>query len=124
MSTVNVDTINPRTLAEVSIPTLDKRMAAAWVNFNGTGVVTIRDSYNVSSVADNGVGDYTVNFTIPFADNNYCLIPSGGGGNLGTTVTLGNGYIRTSSSCNVNTYNAGSSVAIDSLYVDVVAFSN
>ena len=34
----------------------------AWVNFNGTGTVAIRDSGNVSSITDNGVGDYTVNF--------------------------------------------------------------
>lgn len=43
----------------------------AWVNFNGTGVVAIRASYNVSSITDNGAGDYTVNFTTAFADANY-----------------------------------------------------
>lgn len=36
----------------------------AWVNFNGTGVVTIRDSYNISSVTDRGPGAYTVNFAV------------------------------------------------------------
>jgi len=34
----------------------------AWVNFNGTGTIAIRDSYNVTSLTDNGVGDYTVTF--------------------------------------------------------------
>jgi hypothetical protein len=43
----------------------------AWVNFNGTGTVAIRGSGNVSSITDNGVGDYTVNFTNAMPDANY-----------------------------------------------------
>ena len=43
----------------------------AWVNFNGTGAVAIRGSYNVSSITDNGTGDYTVNFTTAMPDANY-----------------------------------------------------
>jgi len=43
----------------------------AWVNFNGTGVVAIRASGNVSSITDNGVGDYTVNFATAMQDANY-----------------------------------------------------
>lgn len=43
----------------------------AWVNFNGTGTVAIRASGNVSSITDNGVGDYTVNFTNAMPDANY-----------------------------------------------------
>jgi hypothetical protein len=48
-------------------------IAKAWVNFNGTGTVAIRASYNVSSITDNGVGDYTVNFTTALADANYSV---------------------------------------------------
>jgi hypothetical protein len=49
----------------------------AWVNFDGTLVTNpgsatgIRASYNVSSITDNGVGDYTVNFTTAMVDANY-----------------------------------------------------
>jgi len=43
----------------------------AWVNFNGTGTVAIRGSGNVSSITDNGTGDYTVNFTTAMPDGNY-----------------------------------------------------
>lgn len=43
----------------------------AWVNFNGTGTVAIRASGNVSSITDNGVGNYTVNFTNAMPDANY-----------------------------------------------------
>ncbi len=42
-----------------------------WVNFNGTGTPAIRASANVSSLTDNGTGDYTVNFTTAMPDNNY-----------------------------------------------------
>jgi hypothetical protein len=43
----------------------------AWVNFNGTGTVAIRASYNVTSITDNGTGDYTINFTTAMVDANY-----------------------------------------------------
>jgi hypothetical protein len=45
----------------------------AWVNFNGTGTVAIRASGNVSSITDNGTGDYTVNFTNAMPDANYAV---------------------------------------------------
>jgi len=46
----------------------------AWVNFNGTGTIAIRASGNVSSITDNGVGDYTVNFTTAMPDANYTWV--------------------------------------------------
>ena len=48
-------------------------MARAWVNFNGTGTVAIRASGNVSSITDNGTGDYTINFTTAMSDANYAV---------------------------------------------------
>jgi hypothetical protein len=48
--------------------------ARAWVNFNGTGTVAIRASGNVSSITDNGNGNYTVNFATAFADTNYSFL--------------------------------------------------
>jgi hypothetical protein len=46
----------------------------AWVNFNGTGTVAIRSSGNVSSITDNGVGDYTINLTNSMPDGNYSVL--------------------------------------------------
>lgn len=46
----------------------------AWVNFNGTGTVAIRASGNVSSITDNGIGYYTVNFTTAMPDANYDVV--------------------------------------------------
>ena len=60
--------------------------ARAWVNFNGTGTVAIRASGNVSSITDNGTGDYTVNFTTAIPDANYSV--SGASGLLGTRALL------------------------------------
>ena len=51
--------------------------AKAWVNFNGTGTVAIRDHLNVSSITDNGTGDYTVNFTTAMQDSNYAVCVTG-----------------------------------------------
>jgi len=51
--------------------------ARAWVNFNGTGTVAITASGNVSSITDNAVGDYTVNFTTAMSDANYSFFGNG-----------------------------------------------
>lgn len=60
----------------------------AWVNFNGTGTVAIRSSFNVSSITDNGVGDYTVNFTNAMPDTNYAAIVSAQAESNGTNWTF------------------------------------
>jgi hypothetical protein len=58
-------------------------MARAWVNFNGTGTPAIRASGNVSSITDNGVGDYTLNFSTAMPDTNYSF--SGGTNSFANT---------------------------------------
>jgi hypothetical protein len=67
MSTLKVNTIQNTSGVEVYT-------CKAWVNFNGTGTVAIRDEGNVSSITDNGLGDYTVNFTVDMTDENYSVI--------------------------------------------------
>jgi hypothetical protein len=56
----------------------------AWVNFNGTGTVAIRASGNVSSITDNAVGDYTVNFSTALPDSNFSvqLMSNNSGGDV------------------------------------------
>ena len=61
----------------------------AWVNFNGTGVVAIRASGNVTSITDNGTGDYTVNFTTAMPDTNYCGVALPNDGTPGTNLVVG-----------------------------------
>lgn len=62
--------------------------AKAWVNFNGTGTVAIRASFNVTSITDNNTGDYTVNFTTALADANFAVVGNAKADNT-TAVTTG-----------------------------------
>lgn len=48
-------------------------VAAFWVNFVGTGTVTISDSFNLTSITDNGTGDYSINFSVTLAIANYAV---------------------------------------------------
>lgn len=77
----SVDTfISPATLKD------SKRVAKAWVNFNGAGTVSIISSFNVSSITDNGIGDYTVNYTTAMTDANYAIVSGTRGPNDGANV--------------------------------------
>jgi hypothetical protein len=70
MSTLRVNTIQDSTGS--SSPAING-LAKAWVNFNGTGTVAIRASLNVSSITDNGTGDYSLNFGTALSDANYAV---------------------------------------------------
>ena len=88
---------------------VEKYLASAWVNFNGTGTVAIRASGNVSSITDNGTGDYTINFTTSFADANYSLSLTGGrsaiGINVGGEMTIyGGATPLTTTSARINSF--------------------
>ncbi len=103
------------------------RIAKAWVNFDGTGTVAIRDNYNVSSITDEATGKYTVNFSTAMSDANYSAVmytnTSAGGG----TGDLNNDYhgglnTRTTSSVRLEAY--GPSSYIDGELCDVIVFGN
>ena len=85
MSTLKVNRIEPRTGDSVEIVGLEAPAASikAWVNFQGTGVdgtgnVAIRGEMNVSSITDNGISDYTVNFKTAMVDANYAISGTAG----------------------------------------------
>ena len=69
MSTISADNIQPS--AGGTPRNAVRGIAAAWANLNGTGTIALRDSENVSSVVDNGNGDYTFNFSNAMANANY-----------------------------------------------------
>ena len=74
MSTIKTNTLqNVAGTLSVPVSTVVNGSAKAWVNFNGTGTVAIRAAFNVSSITDNGTGDYTVNFTSAVSDSNYSV---------------------------------------------------
>ena len=102
--------------------------ALAWVNFNGSGTVAIRSSYNVSSITDNGTGDYTVNFATALSDANYSSTVSV---NYQATLTLaqlnstgvGAEVAPTTSAFRFITISAGAA-NVDAKYVSVTVHGN
>jgi len=97
--------------------------AKAWVNFNGTGTPSIRASYNVSSITDNGTGNYTLNFTNALTDANYLMAGSITRSGFPQTGTIGprDGGTFTTTALQISTYDDGGT-AIDPPYVGVAVF--
>jgi hypothetical protein len=99
----------------------------AWVNFNGTGVVAIREDGNVTSITDNGTGDYTINFTTAMPDVNYAVsgttqfstADNTGGVDLNIR-RIANAIL--SSSVRVITYGSSSETSFDCLVVTTAVF--
>lgn len=117
MSTLKVNTIQNASGVEVYT-------AKAWVNFNGTGTVSIRASGNVTSITDRATGQYTVNFTTAMPDANYVSIGSHSstGGDVSCTF-FGNasyGGVNSTTASTLNTSIFGG--FIDPTYVYVAFF--
>jgi len=95
------------------------QLCKAWVNFNGTGTVAIRASYNVSSITDNGTGDYTVNFTNAMPDANYSAVgTTGPKGSNSESFTI---FSYATSSVRVNT-SSGAALSGDTANNNVAIF--
>jgi hypothetical protein len=102
----------------------------AWVNFNGTGTVAIRASGNVSSITDNGTGDYTVNFTTAMSDANYSAVansdtnPSFGpqAPQMFVSAVSNSTIAPTTSGFRLSTRIMGTGAGVDQTYVTVSVF--
>jgi len=94
----------------------------AWVNFDGTGTVSIRASGNVSSITDNGTGDYTVNFATAMPDANYAVSGSANTNGGNSSVGLDLGTAPTSSAFRIGISNTNSGALFDSEIVTVIIF--
>ncbi len=108
------------------------RIAKAWVNFNGSGTVAIRDSYNVGSITDNGTGIYVVNFSTAMTDTNYSAVmytnatTTGVGSQQFYNTYLGGLNTRSTSSVLFESYggNPSSPASRDALLCDLIIFGN
>jgi hypothetical protein len=89
MSSLIVSNLSDGTL---SIPTtyVTNGSAKAWVNFNGTGTIAARDSFNVASLTDNGTGDYTVNFSNAFGAGDYAAQYAVGDNSISNSIAYAN----------------------------------
>jgi len=104
----------------------------AWLNFNGSGTIAIRDSYNITSIEDNGVSDYTINIATNMSSANYAAVGSCSGLDGAGDATFLNTN-RVASSGGVADQSAGAirigctdqaGVTIDSKYVSVAFFGD
>jgi len=109
MSTVKV---NDLMKVDGSIPTVkgQQLIPTAWINFNGTSTVAIKDSENVSSISDNGTGQYSVTFTTTMSDANYAAVTAGmspvaGDGKATGTYT----FNHTATTCSITNLNHSNS---------------
>jgi hypothetical protein len=106
MSELRADTI---TASDGTSPvTLTGQYAAkAWINFDGTGTVSIRESESIASLVDNGTGDYTINFSNAMTDVNYCyLFGCAGivwGGTYNSTVSWGHKHLGSFTTTSIRT---------------------
>jgi hypothetical protein len=97
--------------------------AKAWVNFNGTGTVAIRESGNVSSITDENTGDYTVSFTTAMTDVNYCTNTTPDSASKTQAAKCPTIYsLGTTSSIRVSFYNAAADAYQDAAVVNVSIF--
>ena len=107
MSTIKANDIQN---ASGGIPTVkgQRLIPTAWVNFNGTGTVAIRDSENVSSITDSSIGNFVVNLVTNMADANYVVIGTASRDSASELMNL-SPYSYTTSSVSVTIQYAHSS---------------
>lgn len=96
----------------------------AWVNFNGTGTVAIRASGNVSSITDNGTGDYTVNFTTALPDANFAALATATFlvGVTNSVNAIAREHATTSVRVVTNQVDGAANVSVDNSQVSVAIF--
>jgi hypothetical protein len=94
----------------------------AWVNFNGTGTVAIRASGNVTSITDNGTGDYTINFTTAMPDANYSFALSGQSSNYVYVQSDTGGQLPTTTTFRMKVKDASTGSDADRTYISAVFF--
>lgn len=104
MSTLRVNTLQDTAGVE-------RYLARAWVNFNGTGTVAIRAAGNVSSITDNGTGDYTANFTTAMPDTSYAYLVTHSSVNSGGQATQTLTANKLAGSCRLTVQAGGVGVA-------------
>ena len=95
MSEIRVTTISDT--AGTGPVTLTKQHAAkVWVNFDGTGTIAARDSFNVASLTDQGTGNYDVSLSNAMASANYCYSGLANGSGSSNSQVNGDGALQAS----------------------------
>ena len=129
-ATLTSATLTTPTINSAQVPTISGTaplyMCRAWVNFNGTGTVAIRASGNVSSITDNGVGDYTVNFTTAMADADYTVNGTSNNGSVvigfGPAATAAGSLPQLKSTTQIRLSSCTSAAYVDTTTLSLVIF--
>ncbi len=130
MSEIKVDTLTGKTTANditvtvgaTATMSLEQTLAKAWVNFNGIGTIAQRDSLNVTSLTDDGVGQHSYSFVNNFNNADYTHTAGAGSGSYstGTLITVRTyGVTPTTSTIGCNTFlgNTSTIASYDATYV-------
>ena len=100
------------------------QICKAWVNFNGTGTVAMRDNFNVSSITDDGTGVYTANFTTAMANANYASVVSTGNNDKGRYGIMIDSDDKTTSACKIFGFQTSTGSSLDSEEVSLAIFGD
>jgi hypothetical protein len=95
----------------------------AWVNFNQTGTIAIRDGHNVSSITDNGIGITTINLSSAMASTDFSVVAtaSNGNGSYNRSITA---CPLTTTSFNTTAFADSGPTLIDVTYVQAQVFGD
>ena len=129
MSTLKVNTIQNTSGGSSSTPEqIEQGRAKAWIHFDGQDTVAIRDSFNVSTLTDNGTGDYTISFTTAMANTNYAVATTQPAQHNFTQAILGVEQDHTNAfatgSIRVQSVKTGNNAAVDRDVQCVVIFGD
>jgi len=123
-SNITVDTITKGSTTlntDEIVDTSSNQICKAWVNFNGQGTVAIRDSFNVSSITDNGTGVYTINYSTTMSNSNYATVV---GSDVPGNTHTGRSVLYSRSTTSIKLYTSQSSGGYDGSDNNIAIFSN
>jgi len=125
VGTLTVSSIKVITGIAAGTPLADtlykENIGKGWIQFNGSGTIAIQDSFNVSSITDNGIGEYTVTWDVDFANNDYAVTTAGGMVRADTNVAVRAIDIG---SVDISAYDAAVPAFTDATFVSVITMGD
>ena len=98
---------------------LQQGLLKAWLNFNGTGTVATRDSFNITGITDNGTGNYSITIANDMANDTYIVVTNGARNEDGVHGVRDGEMTTTLYKCLVHAYDGSTDFDSDSVYTGV-----
>lgn len=99
-------------------------LAKAWCKFNGTGTAAIVESFNVSSLTDNGTGNYTTNLSITMSSTTFPVLGATKSSATPATVNLDDQSAVAESTTSIRIYTGYNGSAADHEAIEIFAFGD